>query len=88
MPTKGKNRAYIIRKKMKFERKNKMKEHMGMPHFPDFEKTETSKTVEGISFSCSAGFLDFGEAKTTLGDEWEVTTRPDGTLTIKKKDAI
>ena len=64
-----------------------MKEHMGMPHFPDgFEEIEPKQTKDGVTFSCSAGFLDFGEYATTFGDLYEVVTREDGSLTVKKKN--
>ena len=49
-----------------------MKEYMGLPHFPEEEEP-----VE-----------DLWTYATTIGDEWEVITREDGTLTVKKKDAV
>ena len=49
-----------------------MKEHIGMPHFPDdWEEEEDLWTYD-----------------TTFGDKYEVITRPDGTLTVREKDAI
>ena len=51
-----------------------IEEHLGMPHFP--ETPENENTGKDWEYS------------TTLGDLYEVITRPDGTLTIKLKDAI
>ena len=50
-----------------------MEELMGHPHFPEEEKEET---------------IDAWTYATTFGDKYEVITRPDGTLTVREKDAI
>jgi len=50
-----------------------MTEHMGCAHYPDdWKKDDNGDWVY----------------TTTLADKYEVVTLPDGTLTIKEKDAI
>ena len=51
-----------------------MKEYMGMPHFPD-EKEQYPLVVD-----------DPWTYATTFGDLYEVVTREDGSLTVKKKN--
>ena len=50
------------------------KEHMGMPF--DLQETPENENTG----------KDLWEYSTTLGDLYEVITRPDGTLTVKLKD--
>ena len=75
-----------------------MKEHLGMPHFPEQRRLDplTDKEKE-IRYGVKIEHLTEEEIKerygdwayaTTFGYKYEVITRPDGTLTVKEKDVI
>jgi hypothetical protein len=64
-----------------------MKEYMGMPHFPE-RRELLKKGAFGDLWEHLNKEEDAWTYSTTFGDLYQVITRPDGTLTVKKKDAI